>query len=128
MTRYTLDIVIEGLPRMLNSGAGQSRNWRAVHASKVEWKKKVVAYCIGKRPRAPLKKAKLALTRFSAVRPDSDGLVGGFKPVIDGLVDARVLENDRFENIGFPTFLWEMAKRGEGRIRIQVEEIECESK
>jgi Holliday junction resolvase RusA-like endonuclease len=75
----------------------------------------------GKSPiRLPLKRAKLRLTRFSTVRPDTDGLVSGFKAVIDGLVKAGVLFNDKYENIGFPEYLWDKAPPKAGRLQVVV--------
>lgn len=76
------------------------------------------------RPPEPLKKARLTLIRRSSARPDTDGLVSGFKHIIDGLVEARVLENDSFEHIGFPDYRWEHAKAGKGHVSIKVEELE----
>lgn len=74
-------------------------------------------------PPAPLKKAKLTLTRCSSICPDSDGLVSSFKHIIDGLVRGRVLVNDKFENIGMPEYLWEKAAKGSGHVKIKVQEI-----
>ena len=74
-------------------------------------------------PPRPLPKAKLTLTRHSMIQPDYDGLVSAFKHVIDGLIEARVLENDKMNNIGAPTYLWEKAPRSKGFITIKVEEV-----
>ena len=71
----------------------------------------------------PLSRAKLTLTRYSSVCPDPDGLVSSFKSVLDGLVECGVLENDRFTNIGMPTYAWEKAPKNEGKAKVIVEEI-----
>jgi hypothetical protein len=65
----------------------------------------------------------LTLTRGSSVQPDYDGLVSGFKHVIDGLVLAKVLINDDQETIGIPEYKWVKADPKEGFIRVTVEEI-----
>lgn len=118
---YELDISIPGLPPMTNEVLAMKLRERM--QSKKFWKEVVIYETCGKRPPKPLLKAHLTLTRFSNVRPDPDGLTSGFKHVVDGLVLANVLANDKFENIGFPVYLWEPAKRGIGKIRIQLKEI-----
>lgn len=117
-----LDIEIPGLPKRTNNSQS---SWRARMAESRKWKMLVADFVIlGKRrPPKPLTKAKLTLTRRSSVRPDSDGLVSSFKHVIDGLIAAGVIANDRYENIGMPTYLWEKAPRNKGSIRIVVEEM-----
>ncbi len=73
-----------------------------------------------KAPEKPLKKARLVLTRYSSNSPDFDGLVSSFKHVIDGLVDAGVIQNDKFENIGAPEYVWEKCGRRAGKITVEV--------
>lgn len=81
-------------------------------------------YLLTKKPPAPLQHAKLTLLRASSVEPDYDGLVSGFKHVIDCLVEAGILINDKRENIGVPDYLWEKAPMGKGFIRVTVEEAQ----
>lgn len=95
---YRLEIEIPGLPETTNE-------------------------VLAMRPRAPIARASLTLTRCSTTRPDPDGLTSSFKHIIDGLVKSGVLADDRHENIGFPTYLWEQAPRGKGCIRIQLIEV-----
>lgn len=117
---FQLTIDIPGLPRMTNP-SGRPTHW-AIKAKEARKWKGLVADAVraaGPSPvPLPLKRAKLKLTRFSSVSPDADGLVSGFKHVVDGLVVAGVLVNDKYENIGFPEFSWEPAKQKQGRIRI----------
>lgn len=121
---YRLEFEIADLPRMTNVPSGKG-HWRHRKAEADLWKAKVwnEVAVRGMKPRTPLKTAKLTLTRYSSVPPDPDGLVSGFKHVVDGLVLAGVLDNDRFSNIGMPTYLWEKAARGQGKIKIIVEEV-----
>lgn len=79
---------------------------------------------MGKRPPEPLKYARLTLVRFSSVCPDFDGLVSSWKPVIDGLIHARIIEDDSMKNIGMPKFHWEKAPPKKGWILVRVEELE----
>jgi hypothetical protein len=60
------------------------------------------------------------LTRLSSTEPDFDGLVSGFKVILDSLIKCGVLEDDNPKVIGHPTYAWEKCKKGEGRIRIEV--------
>ena len=114
-----LTFEINELPPLTNQR--HINNWRAHHAVTRKWKERAAmeALCL-KGTMSPLPRAHLVLTRYSAVPPDSDGLVGSFKNVIDGLVVAKVLVDDKFVNIGMPTYLWEKAPRRGGRIKVSV--------
>lgn len=124
---YKLHLIIDGLPRRTNNNAS---SWRARAAEARVWKRRVVDAVVLKRaaPAAPLAKAKLILRRYSSVEPDSDGLVSSFKHVIDGLIEAKVLKNDKRENIGMPAYDWRYAPRNNGFIEIMVEEVSPEIK
>jgi Holliday junction resolvase RusA-like endonuclease len=84
----------------------------------------IAAHTVGKRPPAPLKRAKLTLVRYSSVSPDFDGLVSSWKAPIDGLIHAGVIEDDSMEHIGVPAFHWEKAPPKRGKIFIGVEEMQ----
>ncbi len=79
------------------------------------------AKCWHLRPPEPLERAKLTLTRCSSREPDTDGLVSCFKHVVDGLVEAKVLADDRPSNIGIPDYRWEKCSNKLSRIKVQVE-------
>jgi hypothetical protein len=119
---YTLFIDVPGLPETTNQVLAMSL--RARMRQKKVWKEAVWMLAAGKRPPTPLKRAKVTLTRFSTTRPDPDGLVSSGKHLIDGLVIAKVLENDRYENIGFPTYEWAHAPAGKGHCTVLVEALE----
>lgn len=120
---YRLEFELTGLPRMTNCSGRKSTHWRVLKKESDMWKALVVFTCRTSRPAVPLKTAKLTLTRCSSSSPDSDGLVSGFKHVIDGLVRAGILEDDKYSNISFPTYLWRKAPAGKGMIRVLVEEV-----
>ena len=117
---FKLAFEINQLPRMTNP-SGRPTHW-AIKAKEANHWIGLVAEAVraaGPAPvRLPLKRAKLQLTRFSSVSPDADGLVSGFKHVVDGLVRAGVLVNDKFVNIGFPEFNWVKVPPKQGRIRV----------
>lgn len=120
---YHLSIEIPGLPTMANLKSGKS-HWRHADRERKKWQEAVFYAVAAKRPKAPLKKAKLILTRLSSVEPDFDGLVRGMKSVVDGLVVSGVLENDRLSNTGAWDCRWEKCPPKKGCIRVEVLEVE----
>lgn len=119
---FRLSFEITALPRMTNP-SGRPQHWAIKKKEADKWKGLVAQaiHAAGPSPiRLPVQTAKLKLTRFSSVQPDSDGLVSGFKHVVDGLVRAGVLTNDKYKNVGMPQYLWEYAKPKAGRIRVEV--------
>lgn len=119
---YILEFELPGLPAMMNA-SGRSRHWRTVAREKRRWRQTTALVVRSRRPPQPLAKAKLSCTRFSSNEPDFDGLVSGFKPIIDGLKDAGILVDDKSANIGQPSYTWEHAPNGQGKVRIRIEEV-----
>lgn len=68
----------------------------------------------------PLEKAKLKLTRLSTRQPDFDNLALSFKYVVDGLVKAGVIVDDKYEVIGESEYCWEKCKRDEQGVKVEV--------
>lgn len=117
---YFYEFTLPGLPKMTNR---MRSNWATRARESRVWKAMVFTRICRNRPEKPLKQAKLTLTRHSSISPDSDGLVSGFKHIIDGLVEAKVLENDRFENIGMPDYKWARAGQRNGFLTVSITEI-----
>jgi len=115
---YTLEFTIKDLPKTSNA----IMSWKIRMGNARKWRLKVVMAALGFEPKEPLKLATLELTRHSSRSPDYDGLVSSFKPIIDGLIDARIIENDRMTNIGAPKYSWQKAKHGAGHITVKVTE------
>jgi hypothetical protein len=114
-----IEFELPGLPRTTNAS---NVHWRIRHTHAKKWKDLVIIAARSKGlPDEPLKKAKLTLTRFSAREPDFDGLVSSFKHVIDGLIDAAVIADDKQSVIGQPTYNWVYAFRNKGKISVKVE-------
>lgn len=121
--KYELYFEIKGLPPTHNDQL-RYKSWRTRQGNTKKWKKLVSEAIIEKRkPTQPLTKAKLVLTRHSTTRGDYDGRVSSFKSTIDGLVEAKILAGDTEDFIGIPEYLWEKAKRGEGKISVKVIEL-----
>lgn len=118
-----LELTIAGLPSC-NSAAAP--HWRTRHIERVKWKSKVcgaVLQALGRWPSKPLERARVELTRCSSSRPDADNLASSFKFVLDGLVLARVIADDKPSVIGQPVFAWEKTSPRKGCVRIKVEEL-----
>lgn len=116
---YVLEFEISGLPSI--SANGSHGHWATKAKERKRWHA-LVAFAIGWRgPRVALNKAKLTLTRHSSSEPDFDGLVVSFKPVIDGLVRAKVIVNDKPSNIGQPQYRWEYSSPRKGFVTVRIE-------
>lgn len=119
---YKLEFTLQGLPASTNSMG--RKHWAVKAKEAKNWKTRVawIVRQIGA-PKKPLKKAHVTLIRKSSQCPDADGLVSSFKHVIDGLIAAKVIENDKMDNIGMPTYSWEKGQPGYGSIKVIVEEV-----
>ncbi len=131
-----LQVTIEGLPKTTN--ATYHRHYMVVAKEAREWKNLVAAHLNSEinKSRAmfssfflvtsmlPMKKAKLTLTRHSSSEPDFDGLASSFKHVIDGIVQAGVIVNDKMSVIGQPTYQWKKARPKCGFITVRIESVD----
>lgn len=116
---FRIEFEINGLPAMPNSLLGA--HWTVRSKNKKAWLEQIHVATLGRRPKQPLEKAALTLTRFSSMEPDEDGLCGSFKPVIDSLVDLGILINDKKANTGTPDYRWVKCSPGKGKINVLVE-------
>lgn len=117
---YELSFVINGTPDLPNRC--RKGSWKATWSHAKKWKAWVGVRCLGKKPAEPLQQAALHLTRYSSVEPDPDNLAASFKPVIDGLREAGIIENDRSANVALK-FSWRKVPPNMGMIRVEVREI-----
>jgi len=104
-------------------------HWRKLYKERAKWKGLVGnAVLLADERRAaerkPLTRARVTITRCSSTEPDYDGLVSGGKALLDGLVEAGVIVDDKVSVIGQPVYLWEKAKPGKGKVKVRVESIE----
>lgn len=74
----------------------------ALHRQNKQWDFLILTLLREKKamPLSPLKKAHIRLIRHSHRTLDFDGLVGSFKPVVDSLVSAGVILDDRWSVLG----------------------------
>lgn len=124
-TNFRATFYVKGLPKLRNQ---ISRSWRASAGERKKWHNLVLRFGGHLAPPKPLLKAKLTLSRFSSEQPDFDGLVSGFKYVIDGLIKAGFIEDDNQDIIGQPRYLWFKAPRRQGKIKITIKESKDGSK
>lgn len=119
---YVLEFELQGLPKLTNQLSRSKWQPRMKEATK--WKDAVIIACYGKAPPKPLTKAKISFIRYSACRPDFDGLVSGFKRILDGLRLANIILDDNYDVIGQPEYSWERAPKSQGKVKIKVTEME----
>jgi hypothetical protein len=113
------EINLDFLPKTTNHL--NTMHWAMKHKEAKACKLMVMLQCRHKRIHGlGLSRVELELTRFSSKEPDFDGMVGSWKYVIDALVEASVIVDDKPSIIGSPIFLWEKAKQKEGKIRIRI--------
>ena len=98
------------------------RHWSTVMNEKKMWHRLVARACFTLYWDAPMEKAKILFIRRSTREPDYDGLTGSFKFVLDGLVKAGVLIDDK-PSVVDVTYKWEKSKRVDQGIFVQVENM-----
>jgi len=118
---YKLEMEIPGLPVSLNVGGNHYHFQR--NKERKRWHEEIAYASVGKKPKLPLEKVKLILIRFSSRTMDYDGIVGSFKPVVDGLIHAGIIINDTIKVTGQWDCDWKYAPIRKGKIYICVEEI-----
>lgn len=84
---YWIEILIPGAPMTPNEIYGANKFKK--HRNAVNWKQWVYLLARGHEPPQPLKKARIFCRRHGPRQLDFDGLVGSFKPVIDGLCTRK---------------------------------------
>ncbi len=110
-----------GLPKTLNTILGAHRFVKSNNAK--QWRKLIFFTVRGYQPTKPLEKAQLTFIRHNWRTLDYDSLVACFKPVCDGLVDAKLLKNDTWKITGPWIVDQKYCPRGEEHIEIFVKEI-----
>lgn len=95
---YRLVIEVPECPENLNRA--MRMNWKERMRRKRYWHDVIWKLCLGKCPAGPLEKFKIRITRYGARMLDFDGLVGSMKPLVDGLIHARVIKDDGWIRTG----------------------------
>lgn len=118
---YRLLLELPGLTKTINHRHG---NWRWAAKHNAYWRNlsKLNAR-MHPRPAKPLARCKIVFTRCSSMRTDFDNLVGSFKAICDGLIDAGIIVDDNDEVIVERIYKWEKAKAKEGKMRLELSEL-----
>lgn len=118
--RYYLLFELKALPPLPNADGYSKSHWAVQAGTRKRWREAVKNLLMFAKPSLPLWKARLTFTRFSASRPDSDGLAASFKSVRDGLIDAGVIVDDKYEVVGDPRYRWQYSNAGDGYVSVEV--------
>lgn len=102
-------------------------HYKARHREDEKWRSDVILITSNQRPKNPLTKFKLRLVRHSSVCPDYDGLTASFKPVVDGLIYAKIIQDDNYHFTGPWDVSWQKASPRKGFIEVEVSYLEKEN-
>lgn len=94
MQSYSLSFELNELPPSLNVFMRWHYRKRAKEFKRIEIN--CIQQILGKKPKDPLKDFHITFTRFTTRALDIDNLVASFKPVLDSLVRAGVIEDDKW--------------------------------
>lgn len=122
--KYKLRLEIQGLPRTMNSFRWLARNYAI---EKRRWEYAIIHALLKtnqQKPPTPLKKALVKYTLYSTKPRDEDNLHSSFKIIQDQLVRIGILLDDSPSVIGKPIALHEKAKPRDGKVLIEIEEID----
>lgn len=76
----------------------QRKHFRTRGRAKVSTARQIVALLGADRPQEPLQRASVHVVRYSAGSPDTDGLYGGVKDLLDCLTTPRQQANGKTRN------------------------------
>lgn len=120
--KYQIKIELNALPKSLNKKL--RGHWTKNHRENCHWDTMIYSLVRYKLPPTPLNKAKIKIVRHFWAKMDFDGLVGSLKPVVDALVTAGVLIDDKWDVLG----AWEVdqvfrPKKAGPLLQIEITEI-----
>lgn len=95
---YTLKIEIDSLPKSLNKKLRS--HFHKNNKENNSWDRMIYFKVVKYLPPTPLIKCKICIVRHSERMLDYDGLVGSMKPVVDALVSAGVIIDDKWKVTG----------------------------
>lgn len=117
-----IKFTINQLPKMPNQLL--RKHWTVISREGKKWNTIVYLVASQFRPKKPFPKVALTLTRFSTREPDRDGLAGSFKYVVDGLVKAGIIVDDKPSIVVECGYFWQQAKQKEQRIEVIVKPLD----
>lgn len=96
------------------------KHWAIKARATKIWRGNVVTLTKGRRPKKPLERAFLRLTRHSEREGDIDNIAISFKSCVDGLKEANIILDDKTSVVFSREYCWKKAARGKGFITIEV--------
>ena len=119
-TPYFLEFELSGLPKNPNGAHG---HWTVASAERKRWRRLTFERCRFFAPSKPLFKCSIECVRYSTRASDFDNLVASFKPIIDGLKDAKIIFDDNEKCVVGRVYSNGKAKKNEGKVKIIVREL-----
>ena len=116
---YSIVFEIDHLPELPNARS-QKSFWR-LHNEKKNWLKYLFDLA-DKRPKEPLKKVEVIITRYSSRECDLDNLYSSLKAPLDALVKAGFIFDDRPSIITLIA-KWVKSTRLESKLRFEIREL-----
>ena len=115
-----ITITIPDIPPSLNKWSRM--HWAKAAEIKKQWEANIYYSAYSQRPKEPFKKAKVTITYFfkTKQRHDLDNYTPKF--ILDGLVKAKILLDDRAEYIGMTELIQEYDKE-RPRTEITIKEV-----
>lgn len=119
---FSLKFEISLMPLTLNQIMG--KHWRSRHTNFKTIHKIIQAITHNKKPLKPVQKAKVTIWRYSSGTLDRDNMFFTFKPIVDGLVEAGVIQDDGFDQVKelYP-YQIKIKRTEKPRVEVLVEEI-----
>lgn len=116
-----IKFTVNGLPKMPNQLL--RKHWAVISQEAKKWHILVHYHTLKQKPAKPHQKVKAEMTRFSTQEPDRDGLSGSFKYVMDGLVKAGIMVDDKPSVVVECIYKWEKSKLADQRIEVKIEPV-----
>lgn len=119
---FSLKFTLETMPITLNAVLGgkwraRYKNFKLIH-NLIHYKVRL------EKPAKPIQKAKVTIWRYSSGTLDRDNMFFTFKPIVDGLVEAGVIQDDGFDQVKelYPHQI-KIKRTEKPRVEVLVEEI-----
>ena len=116
--KYRLLIELDGLPPMPN--VYLRWHYQKRHREFSFWYDLINYKVRSIRPDKPLERFSIRAIRRSSVVGDFDGICGSFKPIIDSLIKAKILQDDSWNNTGQWDVSFEKVTRKEQSILVEI--------
>lgn len=123
MSKKTDTIIIPGELPDLNQIIAESKNHWGSYSSLKKTNTQLVAFCTKQATKRRYKKIDLDITWYCKDRrKDKDNIMAGTKFILDGLVQAGVIQNDGWANIGEIRHKFDVDKQ-DPRVEVRITEV-----